>query len=68
MNATENFEFVAGAFYRCTHIMAPGKSDISMTHTHEERHEAWMKWTEENKRIIRAFELSADQVFGEGGR
>ena len=29
--------------------MAPGKDDVSMSHTHEERFEAWDKWSKQQK-------------------
>ena len=64
MNATYEYEFLAYAFHRMTGYMAPGKSDVSGSHTYEERQAAWEKWLSKNGTIIRAFIHSAS-CFGD---
>ena len=63
MNSLESYEFVAEAFRVHTGFMAPGKdAGFDNSHTQEERQEAWKKWHDENKKIIRAFELAGDRI------
>lgn len=46
MSANERYEYMAELFYKEKSMVAPGKDDCLMTHTQEERVEAWGVWVE----------------------
>lgn len=54
MDVNTLFEIKAYAFYRMTHIMAPGKDDVLSDCSDEKRLQAWDEWNKTYKDIITA--------------
>ena len=65
MNPNTKYEFIAGAFYRDTGLMAPGKDDPfgGSESDFMERQKAWDNWQKKNEKIIKSFVFSAEQIF-----
>lgn len=55
MNSSHEFEIIAEVFRLCTGMMPPGKDDISMSYSYEERTEMFAKWSKGNMTILRSF-------------
>ena len=61
-NATADYEAFAEAFYRDTHMLAPGKSEplnMGGLHSREELQTAWDAWVEEKRAVVLAALMEA---------
>jgi hypothetical protein len=65
MNPSYEFEIIAEVFRLCTGMMPPGKDDMSMSYSYEERTDMFAKWSKENMTILRCMINVFEKELGE---